>query len=100
MLFPCAMPEKDEARALSPLDVLLAVMRMRWQEGDFEGAVTVAKLAAPYLHPKCGSTNTKSRNLSELTDAELSFALARLGEGESAEAEHSYLVSGICKNRT
>jgi len=93
------MPEKDEASALSPLDVLLAVMRMRWQEGDFEGAVTVAKLAAPYLHPKCGSTSTKLRNLTELTDAELSFALARLGEGESAEAEHSCLVSEICENR-
>jgi|GEM_PF-2921401 hypothetical protein len=89
------MPAKDETSALCPLDVLLAVMRMRWQEGDFEGAVAIARLAAPYLHPKCGSKSTKSKNLAELTDAELSLALASIDEGESIEAEHPDLVGGI-----
>lgn len=89
------MPEKDETRALRPLDILLAVMRMRWQEDDFEGAVAIAKLAAPYLHPKCGFKSVKSKNLADLTDAELSLALASIDEGESTEAEHPHLVSGI-----
>ena len=35
---------------LSPLFVLLTVMRQRWVAGDLEGAVALAKVAAPYLH--------------------------------------------------
>ena len=35
-----------------PLYVLLAVMRQRWDAGDLDGAVTLAKVAAPYLHGK------------------------------------------------
>lgn len=35
---------------LSPLYVLLTVMRQRWEAGDLEGAVALAKIAAPYMH--------------------------------------------------
>ena len=34
----------------SPLFVLLTVMRQRWDAGDQEGAVALARFAAPYLH--------------------------------------------------
>ena len=37
---------------LSPLSVLLTVMRQRWAAGDLEGAVALAKVAAPYMHGK------------------------------------------------
>ena len=37
---------------LSPLSVLLTVMRKRWDAKDFDGAVALAKVAAPYLHGK------------------------------------------------
>ena len=37
---------------LSPLSVLLTVMRKRWDANDFDGAAALAKAAAPYLHGK------------------------------------------------
>ena len=36
----------------SPLFVLLTVMQRRWESEDWEGAVALAKVAAPYLHGK------------------------------------------------
>ena len=40
---------------LSPLHVLLSVMKRRWDTGDVEGAVALAKVAAPYLHGRAPS---------------------------------------------
>lgn len=38
----------------NPLELMLAVMERRWVEGDEKGAVEIAKLIAPYLHPRAG----------------------------------------------
>jgi hypothetical protein len=35
-----------------PLQILLSVMRRKWREEDEDGAVALAKIVAPYLHPK------------------------------------------------
>jgi hypothetical protein len=42
----------DDAGGLSPLEVLLAVMRRYYQAGEWDSAARVAKDAAPYVHPR------------------------------------------------
>ena len=54
----------------SPLHVLLLVMRQKWREGDFEGAVALAKIAAPYLHAKVPAARPAA-DLSGVSDEEL-----------------------------
>ena len=53
-----------------PLYVLLEVMRRRWKIGDLEGAVALAKVAAPYLHGKAPSARPEG-DLAGVTDEEL-----------------------------
>ena len=36
---------------LSPLAIILTTMRQRYAVGDLEGAIALARVAAPYLHP-------------------------------------------------
>jgi len=55
---------------LSPLFVLLHVMRERWAKGDVDGAVALAKLAAPYLHGKAPVARPVG-DLAEVPDDEL-----------------------------
>jgi hypothetical protein len=40
------------ATGLSPLEVMLAAMRVWMEAGDYKSAVTVAAMAAPYVHPR------------------------------------------------
>ena len=54
----------------TPLAILLAEMRRKWSAGDKEGAVALARLAAPYLHPRVPPTKPAAE-LSHLTDADL-----------------------------
>ena len=53
----------------SPLDVLLSAMNRRWAEGDEEGAVALAKAAAPYVHPRAQAR--AAAELPEMDDDEL-----------------------------
>ena len=53
----------------SPLDVLLSAMNRRWAEGDEDGAVALAKAAAPYVHPRAQAR--ASAELSGMDDDEL-----------------------------
>jgi hypothetical protein len=36
----------------TPLEVLLAAMQRKWEDGDLDGAAALARAAAPYLHPR------------------------------------------------
>ena len=54
----------------TPLAILLAEMHRKWDDGDKEGAVALARLAAPYLHPRVPPTKPAAE-LSKLTDADL-----------------------------
>lgn len=40
------------ATGLSPLEVMLTAMRVWLEAGDYKSAVTVASMAAPYIHPR------------------------------------------------
>ena len=55
---------------VSPLDVLLSVMRERWKADDKEGAVALARLAAPYMHGRAAVARPAGE-LSEVPDDEL-----------------------------
>ena len=55
-----------------PLFVLLDVMRRRWNEKDYAGAVALARLAAPYVHGRAASVRPLG-DLAEMPDDELGF---------------------------
>ena len=57
-------------KELTPLQVLLRVMRQKWCDGDIDGAVALAKIAAPYLHPKVPATRPIG-DLAGVSDDEL-----------------------------
>lgn len=64
---------------LSPLDVLLHAMQSKWQAGDHDGAVAIARAAAPYVHARrrdgAALVNAES-DLHRIGDAELADQLA------------------------
>lgn len=44
--------DKAVAQGITPLEVMLVTMRELYEAGDKQAASTVAKDAAPYVHPK------------------------------------------------
>lgn len=54
----------------SPLQVMLTVMRRKWRDGDEDGAVTLAKAAAPYVHPKAPASRAATE-LAQVSDDDL-----------------------------
>ena len=54
----------------SPLQVLLQAMYRKWNEGDLDGAASLARVAAPYLHARLLATRPVA-DLRMMTDAEL-----------------------------
>ena len=74
---------------VTPLYILLSVMRRKWLADDLDGAVALAKVAAPYMHPKVPAARPIF-DLSEVSDEELDRIErdirardAREGTGES-----------------
>ena len=65
----------------SPLHVLLFAMRRKWRDGDEEGAVALAKAAAPYVHPRAPAARP-GPDLAQVSDDELD----ELGGGGGAGA--------------
>jgi hypothetical protein len=55
---------------VTPLHVLLSVMRQKWDDQDLDGAVALAKIAAPYLHAKVSAARPAA-DLSGASDDEL-----------------------------
>lgn len=55
---------------VSPLTVLLTVMRRRWTANDEPGAVALARIAAPYMHGRVCPARAFGE-LSEVPDDEL-----------------------------
>ncbi len=68
----------------TPLHVLLLVMRQRWREGDMDGAVALAKIAAPYLHPKVPAARPAA-DLAGVSDDELDRYERSGGAGSAGE---------------
>jgi hypothetical protein len=77
------MARRDEP---TPLAVLLAAMHAHWRNGEFDKAAGLARIAAPYLHPRQGSTRTRSEHSTvseKMTDAQIERLLegGEAGEG-------------------
>ena len=61
---------------LMPLDVMLYVMRDRFANGDFQGSIAAASLAAPYCHSRLTSSEVTVRNeYGKLSDRELAHRI-------------------------
>ncbi len=58
--------------SVSPLDIVLTLMRRKIAEGEQTESAALAKVAAPFLHGRAHSSRI-SANLAEATDDELDF---------------------------
>ncbi len=64
---------------ISPLGILLDVMRTKWREGEIDKAVALARAAAPFVHARPGKTIRKTtieQDICHLSDAELGGEIA------------------------
>lgn len=74
------MPEPHSA--LTPLHVLLTAMTRRWDAGDEDGAIALAKAAAPYVHPRAQARATP--DVQDMDDDELASLAGTSAAGEAA----------------
>jgi hypothetical protein len=51
--------DRAAAEGITPLEVILKAMRMKWEAGDFDGACAFAKDAAPYMHPRLAAIEAR-----------------------------------------
>ena len=65
-----SVPLAEPTRSLTPLGIILEVMHARYREGDLEAAVALARLAAPYIHPRVPATRLAA-DLATVPDADL-----------------------------
>jgi len=81
-----AIAEAGLVRKISPLDILLQTMRARWREGQVEGAINLAKIAAPYVHPRPHERGADGA-ISNMRDEQLDELCGDGAGGESAAPE-------------
>ena len=55
---------------VTPLSLILSMMHARYAGKDYEGAIALAKIAAPYLHPRVPSS-APAADLAAMPDADL-----------------------------
>ena len=55
---------------ISPLSLILTIMRERYAAEDYDAAIALAKIAAPYLHPRVPAA-TPPTDLAAMPDADL-----------------------------
>jgi hypothetical protein len=84
-----ARHQEENVSDITPLHILLTAMRRKWTADDVDGAVALAKVAAPYMHPKVPAARPIG-DLSGVSDEELDRIErdirardAREGTGES-----------------
>jgi hypothetical protein len=85
---------KAAEQGITPLEVMINIMREAYGTKDYEKALDAAVKAAPYMHSKLSSVDLKAsvkRDVEEYTDAEL-IAIAmqsRRSDPESPEPSQS-----------
>jgi hypothetical protein len=63
----------------SPLQVMCTVMCLRLQERDYESAVDIAAMAAPYIHARLNATDVSIRHsVANRSDAEIALEIEAL----------------------
>lgn len=60
---------------MTPLEVMILVMRMHVEAKQYDAAANVAKDAAPYMHARLSTTKVEIKRPEEMSDDELAAAL-------------------------
>ncbi len=98
---PSPDPDGAAGDGPSPLDILLAVMRAKWAEGDADGAAELARAAAPYLHPRRAPVSAeRGRGRAKdaapaLSDADLEREITAIARGSGAASVTADLFAGL-----
>ena len=79
--------ERASAEGITPLEVMLRVMRAHLESGELDKAAAVAKDAAPYCHPRLAAANITFKSPGQMTDEELEQAIALVQAAAVAEGE-------------
>jgi len=75
---------------ITPLEVMLEDMRIKYESGDVAEAADRARDCAPYLHARLSSSNVSVRritHISELSDIELAAIAGEAGDGPEESGE-------------
>jgi hypothetical protein len=67
----------DDGIRISPLDAMLGVMKIRIEEGDYNGALVAAEKAAPYCHAKLAMSEVRVQ-VSDRSDSDIAADIAAL----------------------
>lgn len=81
---------KAAEQGITPLEVMINVMRKHYDAREFPEAVDVAVKAAPYLHSKLSSVDLKTtvkKTVTEFTRDELLAIIANGGRGGDGPVE-------------
>jgi hypothetical protein len=54
--------DRATQEGVTPLEVMLGAMRELWDAGNKQDAATIAKDAAPYMHPRLSSVDLKAEH--------------------------------------
>lgn len=79
-----------ESTGMTPLQVMVAIMREAYDAKDHEKALDAASKAAPYIHAKLSSMDLKAtvtRDIEEYSDAELIALAMQAARGDSEGSE-------------
>jgi hypothetical protein len=68
----------DQGIRIAPLDCMLGVMKVRIDEGDYEGALSAAREAAPYCHAKLAMSEVRVQHSTDRSDSEIAADIAAL----------------------
>jgi hypothetical protein len=68
----------DDGLRVTPLDAMLGVLKIRIEEGDYDGALVAAEKAAPYCHAKLAMSEVRVQHSTDRSDSEIAADIAVL----------------------
>lgn len=80
---------------VTPLEVLVTCMRRAYDEQDFDQAVTLANLAAPYMHPKLSAVQAHVHTTSDQGLDLMTKAISALSTDELRVLEALHQKMGL-----
>jgi hypothetical protein len=83
--------EKAAAESLTPLEAMLTIMKERQEAGDWQGVLEAARSAAPYMHPRLQSVETRHSGSLSYTPRQLSTSELRTALGLDQMSEEQRL---------
>jgi hypothetical protein len=69
----------DSEVKMTPLQAMLGILKIRVDQGDFEGALLAAEKAAPYVHARLNATDVRVlHSVAGKSDSEIAVEIAAL----------------------